>query len=259
MKLVRVAVGGTQRYGRLLEDKIVLLDGFPTDLRAVERATEMVPVADCTLLAPVRPTKIVAIGRNYAAHIKEMGFAPASSAAPSVFIKPLQTLLDPEGTVVLPPPSVEGRPEHEGELAVVIGRRARGVAKAAADDYILGFTCADDVSARELQKSDPQITRAKGFDTFCPLGPWLETDVSATDQRDVTCTVNGELRQQGNTRDLIFDIPTLIEWLTSWTTLEAGDVILTGSPSGTGPLRDGDRVTIAVEGVGELVHYVAAA
>jgi 2-keto-4-pentenoate hydratase/2-oxohepta-3-ene-1,7-dioic acid hydratase in catechol pathway len=257
MKLVRVLVGETERYGRLLDDKVALLEGFPADLAAVAEATEVVPLADCRLLVPAQPTKILGIGRNYAAHIKEMGFAPATSAVPSVFVKPLQALLHPGGTVVLPPASIEGRPEHEAELAVVIGKRARDVAKADADQYILGFTCANDVSARELQKSDPQITRAKGFDTFCPLGPWIATDVSATDERDVTCSVNGELRQQGNTRDLIFDIPTLIEWLSSWTTLEPGDVILTGSPAGTGVLRPGDQVTITVEGVGELVHSVA--
>lgn len=259
MRLVRVEYAGTPRYGRLADDKVALLDGFPADLAEAAKTADFVPLAECRLLVPAVPSKIIAIGRNYAAHVKEMGFDAAPDDAPSVFIKPLQTLVDPGGTVILPPRSVESRPEHEAELAVVIGTAARGVDRGSADEYILGFTCANDVSARELQKSDPQITRGKGFDTFCPLGPWIETDVSASDERDVTCTVNGELRQQGNTRDLIYSIPYLIEWLSGWTTLEPGDVILTGSPSGTGPLRDGDEVSITVEGVGELRHHVTGA
>jgi 2-keto-4-pentenoate hydratase/2-oxohepta-3-ene-1,7-dioic acid hydratase in catechol pathway len=186
-----------------------------------------------------------------------MGFE--LGVAPAVFMKPLQTLVPPDGTVVLPPTSLSSKVEHEGELAVVIGKRARNVKAADAAGYVLGFTCANDVSARDLQKKDTHITRGKGFDTFCPLGPWIETDVDLTAHLAVSCSVNGEERQAGSTRELIYDIPTLIEHLTEWTTLEPGDVILTGSPAGTGPLEPGDAVEVSVEGVGTLRHTVAAA
>jgi 2-keto-4-pentenoate hydratase/2-oxohepta-3-ene-1,7-dioic acid hydratase in catechol pathway len=215
-----------------------------------------VPLAQCRLLPPAEPTKILGIGRNYAAHAAEMGVAPRT--VPSVFLKPVQSLVPHGGNVVLPQRNLSTEVHHEGELAVVIGRRARHVKSCDAAAYVLGLTCANDVSARDIQQNDPQITRAKGFDTFCPLGPHIETDASITAHRDVTCTVNGTLRQAGNTREFLHDIPTLIEFLSAWTTLSPGDVILTGSPAGTGPMSPGDDVEVCIDGVGTLRHGVVS-
>lgn len=256
MRLIRVEFDSSESYGVLEDDdRVHLIDGDPCGQRVASGTS--VALAECRILPPVAPTKIVAVGRNYAAHVEEMGFEPGSS--PSIFMKPLQTLVPADGTVVLPPRSLSSNVEHEGELAVVIGREARNVSKEDAAEYVLGFTCANDVSARDLQKRDTHITRGKGFDTFCPLGPWVETDISITDHYDVTCSVNGELRQNGSTRELIYDIPTLIEHITQWTTLAPGDIILTGSPAGTGPLQPGDQVEVSVSGVGTLRHTVVAA
>jgi 2-keto-4-pentenoate hydratase/2-oxohepta-3-ene-1,7-dioic acid hydratase in catechol pathway len=256
MRVVRLRWGSTTSYGILHDDGQTVGLTFDAPYEDAGRALtgETVQLSECALLAPVEPTKILAVGRNFAAHAAEMGLA--LGGPPSVFIKPLQTIIAEGGEVVLPSSST--KIEHEGEVAVVIGRKARYVTKADAGDYVFGFTCADDVSARDFQKGDPQITRGKGFDTFCPLGPWIETDVSITEERELTCRVNGELRQSGSTRDLIYDIPTMIEWLSSWTTLLPGDVVLMGSPGGTGPLVPGDRVEVSVEGVGVLTHTCVA-
>jgi 2-keto-4-pentenoate hydratase/2-oxohepta-3-ene-1,7-dioic acid hydratase in catechol pathway len=252
MRVVRIDTGSTTGYGILDEDgrTVALTVGAPYDEAGRVLTGETAQLSDCTLLAPVEPTKILAVGRNFAAHAEEMGFA--LGAAPSVFMKPLQTLIAEGGEVVLPIASA--KIEHEGEIAVVIGREARYVSKADAADYVFGLSCANDVSARDFQKGDPQITRGKGYDTFCPLGPWIETEASITAERALTCTVNGELRQSGSSVDMIYDIPTMVEWLSSWTTLLPGDVVLMGSPAGTGPLVPGDRVEVSVEGVGVLTH-----
>lgn len=255
MRLARVRVDGAVSYARLEDDVAVLLGGFPEPPRvAVE--TGRVGLAAAELLVPVEPTKVVAIGRNYAAHAAEVGLPLGS--APSVFLKPLQCLVGDGGQVMLPPRRLSTRVEHEGELAIVIGRAARRVTAAEAHEYVLGFTCADDVTARDLQRSDPQLTRGKGFDTFCPLGPWVETAVSLDDPVEVTCTVNGELRQSGETGSLLFDLRSLIAFVSEWTTLVPGDVILTGSPAGSAVLVPGDEVEVSVSGVGVLRHTVVA-
>lgn len=254
MLLARVLVHGQPSYGWVDGPRIRLLDGAPFEGQAQDTGEELL-LADVDLLTPVVPSKILAVGRNFAEHIAEMKMEVP--AQPSVFIKPNTTLVDPGGTVVLPPEEVSNEVEHEAELVIVMGRTARGVSVDDALDYVFGYTCANDVSARDLQRSDVHVTRGKGYDTFCPLGPWVATglDPSAI---GIRCRVNGELRQDGNTRDLIFDVPTLISHLSSWTTLLPGDVILTGSPAGTGPLRDGDRVEIELEGIGILEHLVTA-
>ena len=231
MRLVRVEIGSAQRYGALEGSTVALFDRSPFD--GGSPWGESVPLADCRLLPPVEPTKVIAIGRNYAAHADEMGLAVGK--VPSVFLKPLQTLIGHREDVVLPPRRLSTEIEHEGELAVVIGRRARNGRPAEANEVVFGLTCANDVSARDLQRSDPQLTRGKGFDTFCPIGPHVVTGAPIHEDLEVTCTVNGEERQRGNTRDLIFDLPTLVAHLSEWTTLMPGDVILTGSPAGTGP------------------------
>ena len=254
MRITRIQTD-RPRYGVFVDDDTIsLLEAEPFDLDDEPQAGPTVRLSDCALLPPVKPGKIIGIGRNYRAHAEEM--ALPVGATPSVFFKPIETLIPHDGTVILPPEDVSNHVEHEAELAVVIGRRARNVKSVHWADYVLGFTCANDVSARDVQKADPQITRAKGFDTFCPLGPWVETDFPRDEPCEIVCTVNGVEKQRETTDSLIFSIPTLIEWLSSWTTLTPGDVILTGTPAGTSKLAPGDRVEISVTGVGTLQHFV---
>jgi len=204
------------------------------------------------LLTPCVPTKIVCIGRNYAEHAKELGNEAPSE--PIIFLKPPSALLAPFGTIVRP--AISQRVDHEGELAIVIGKRAKDVKAAQWRDYVRGFACANDVTARDIQKRDVQFTRGKGFDTFAPIGPCIETelDVSAL---SVQTRVNGEIRQNGNTRDMVFPCDFLVEFITTVMTLEPGDVILTGTPSGVGPLASGDTVEVEIEGIGVLRNAVA--
>ena len=259
MRVVRVDCG-EPRYGVLDDDldddldTVRLLHGEP--FGELDLSGQVTTLSESPALVPVTPTKVLAVGRNYARHAEEMGLVLGE--VPSVFLKPPQSLLAHGGDVILPPPDVSGRVEHEAELAVVIGRTARNVRADDAFDHILGFTCADDVSARDLQRGDPQLTRGKGFDTFCPLGMAIETDVRADTDYEITCKVNGEERQRATTAELIYSIPFLVEWLSAWTTLVPGDVVLTGSPAGTGPLAAGDCVEIAVTGLSRLRHGVVS-
>ncbi len=210
------------------------------------------PFAAGDLAYPVAPSKIVCIGRNYAAHAKELGNDVPTE--PLLFLKPPSALIGPGESVVLPPDS--SRVEHEAELGVVIGRRARAVSAAQALDFVFGYTCACDVSARDLQKKDGQWSRAKGFDTFCPVGPWIETELDPRALR-VICRVNGAVRQDGSTADMIFDVPTLIAYASRAMTLEPGDLLLTGTPAGVGPLSSGDDLEVEIEGIGTLAVRVA--
>jgi 2-keto-4-pentenoate hydratase/2-oxohepta-3-ene-1,7-dioic acid hydratase in catechol pathway len=204
------------------------------------------------LLPPVTPTKIVCVGRNYADHAKELG--NEVPAEPLLFFKPPSALLAPGGTIVRP--AVSQRVEFEGELAIVIGRTAKDVRANAWRDYVRGFACANDVTARDLQKKDVQFTRGKGFDTFCPIGPCIEDDLDVSDLR-VTTRVNGETRQDGRTSQMIFPPGVLLEFITAVMTLVPGDVILTGTPAGVGPLDAGETVEVEVEGIGVLTNVVA--
>jgi 2-keto-4-pentenoate hydratase/2-oxohepta-3-ene-1,7-dioic acid hydratase in catechol pathway len=205
------------------------------------------------LLCPVRPTKIVCIGRNYAAHARELGHDVPSE--PLLFLKPPSSLLDPAGVVVLPPESA--RVEHEAELVVVIGRRAKNVAREHALGHVFGYSCACDVTARDLQRKDVQFTRAKGFDTFCPIGPWIETELDPG-AASVRCRVNGATRQDGNCALMVFDVPTLVAYVSRMMSLEPGDVILTGTPEGVGPLVAGDSLEVEVSGIGTLALRIGA-
>ncbi|HEY0144116.1 MAG TPA: fumarylacetoacetate hydrolase family protein [Thermoanaerobaculia bacterium] len=198
------------------------------------------------------PTKIVCVGRNYAEHAKELGNEAPSE--PILFLKPPSALLAHEGTIVRP--AISNRVDHEAELAIIIGREAKNVKQAGWRDYVLGFTCANDVTARDIQKRDVQFTRGKGFDTFCPLGPSIETDLDVSDLR-ISARVNGEVRQDGRTSQMIFPPPFLVEFISSIMTLMPGDVILTGTPSGVGPLNGGDVVEVEIEGIGTLRNRVA--
>jgi 2-keto-4-pentenoate hydratase/2-oxohepta-3-ene-1,7-dioic acid hydratase in catechol pathway len=206
---------------------------------------------DVRLLSPILPSKVVAIGRNYAEHAREMG--GEAPAQPLIFLKPSTSVIGAGDAIRLPRDS--NQVDHEAELAIVIGRPARHVTRADAASHILGYTAANDVTARDQQRADVQFTRAKGYDSFCPIGPWIETVLDPADLR-ITASVNGELRQDGRTSQMVHDIATLIEFMSGVMTLLPGDVILTGTPAGVGPIVDGDTVTIEIEGIGALTNPV---
>ncbi|PKV80422.1 fumarylacetoacetate hydrolase family protein [Nocardia fluminea] len=210
------------------------------------------PLADIRLLAPILASKVICIGKNYAAHAAEMGGeAPVD---PVIFIKPNTSIIGPNASIILPPSS--SQVDYEGELAVVIGRPCKDVVAAKASEVILGYTIANDVTARDQQRHDGQWTRAKGYDTFCPLGPWIETALDPSDL-EITTEVDGEVRQRSRTSLFLHDIPKIIEWISSVMTLLPGDVILTGTPEGVGPLQAGQNVSVTVEGIGTLTNPVA--
>jgi 2-keto-4-pentenoate hydratase/2-oxohepta-3-ene-1,7-dioic acid hydratase in catechol pathway len=215
-------------------------------------------LADVRLLSPILPSKVIGVGRNYADHAAEHG--AEVPAEPLLFLKPSTAVIGPRDAIRLP--SQSRRVEHEAELAVVIGPPgARRADRAAAEKAIFGYTCANDVTARDLQRSDGQWTRAKGFDSFCPLGPWIATAFDPAD-REVRCEVGRgeemEVRQLGRTKDMVFDPASLVSYVSHVMTLLPGDVILTGTPAGVGPLTDGDTVAVRIEGIGELTNPVVA-
>jgi 2-keto-4-pentenoate hydratase/2-oxohepta-3-ene-1,7-dioic acid hydratase in catechol pathway len=211
------------------------------------------PIDKAHLLAPVRPSKIICVGRNYREHAKELGNEAPSE--PIIFFKPPSSLLRPGGVIVLP--AIAGRVDYEGELAVVIGKRTRNFKPD--DDWrqvVRGFTLANDISARDLQKKDAQWTRAKGFDTFCPVGPIVSDEIDLDAGVTLETRLNGELRQQASTRDFIFSLPQILAYITAAFTLEPGDLILTGTPSGVGELGAGDLVEVTAAGLGALSNVV---
>jgi 2-keto-4-pentenoate hydratase/2-oxohepta-3-ene-1,7-dioic acid hydratase in catechol pathway len=236
---------GGERYARLDGNLAFTFDREPW--LGGRETGEALSWEEGDLLCPAAPTKIVCVGRNYAAHAKELGNDLPSE--PLLFLKPPSALLGPGGAVVLPPESA--RVEHEAELAVILGRRARRVATEDALAHVFGYTCACDVTARDLQRKDVQFTRAKGFDTFSPLGPWIETELDPGAQT-IECRVDGQVRQSGTTRQMIFEVSALIAFASHVMTLEAGDVILTGTPEGVGPLAAGDVLEVEIGGVGVL-------
>ncbi len=199
------------------------------------------------LRAPVRPSKIVCIGRNYAAHAKELGNDVPKE--PLLFLKPPSSVIGPGEAVVIPKDST--CVEHEAELGVVIGRRVRRMSREQALTAVFGYTAVCDVTARDIQRKDVQFTRGKGYDTFCPVGPWIETELDPTDVA-VRCLVDGALRQSGRTSQMIFDVATLLAYVSNVMTLEPGDLVVTGTPEGVGPLEPGNKLTVAVDGIGEL-------
>jgi 2-keto-4-pentenoate hydratase/2-oxohepta-3-ene-1,7-dioic acid hydratase in catechol pathway len=210
-------------------------------------------IADVRLLSPILPSKVVCVGRNYAEHAAELGNEVPKE--PLLFLKPSTSVIGHRDLIPLPPQSKQV--EHEAELAVIIGATgARRVDRAAADKASFGYTCANDVTARDLQRADVQFTRAKGFDSFCPLGPWIDTDVDVSD-REVRCEVDEEVRQLGRTSQMIFDPATLVSYISHIMTLLPGDVVLTGTPAGVSPLKAGEVVTVRIEGLGELANPIA--
>jgi 2-keto-4-pentenoate hydratase/2-oxohepta-3-ene-1,7-dioic acid hydratase in catechol pathway len=247
-----VVTGEVDEHGIPDDDCVVVaLNGDPLYV-GVQLSDKEYQLADVRLLAPVLPrSKVVGIGRNYAAHAAEMGSDVPSE--PLMFIKPNTSVVGPGDPVFYPRQSSEVH--YEGELAVVIGRICRDVPVERAADVIWGYTVGNDVTARDLQRSDVQFTRAKGFDSFCPLGPWIETELDVGDVR-VQTFLNGDPKQDGRTRDLIFDVPTLVAHVSSVMTLLPGDVILTGTPEGVGPMQVGDEVEVSISGIGNLTNKV---
>ncbi len=217
-------------------------------------------LSDVRLLSPILPSKVVCVGRNYAEHAAEHGSEVPTE--PLLFLKPSTAVIGPRDAIRLP--EFSKQVEHEAELAVVIGAPgARRADRAAAERAIFGYTCANDVTARDLQRSDSQWTRAKGFDSFCPIGPWITTGLDVTDL-EIRCEVGRdpeemEVRQLGRTRDMVFDVPALVSYVSHVMTLLPGDVVLTGTPAGVSPLTEGDTVTVRIEGIGELTNPVVSA
>lgn len=213
-----------------------------------------VKYSDVKILEPVTPSKIVNFGWTYAEHAKETGGKP-NLKEPFLFLKPTSSLIPDHSEIILPPSTLSRQVEMEGELALIIGKRGKDIKEEEALDYVFGFTVFNDVTARDLTKTDPQFTRGKGFDTFGPLGPWIVTDIDPTNLRIVT-TLNGKVVQEGNTNQMSLSIPYLISWVSQIMTLEPGDVLATGSPSGSCPMKSGDVVVVEVENVGSLCNYV---
>ncbi len=251
MRVARFSRHGQVGFGVLEGEEVAVIGPHP--FGAFRYSGERFPLAEARLLAPVLPSKVVAVGRNYADHAAELGNEVPSE--PVIFLKPSTAVIGPGDPIVRP--SGVGRVDHEGELAVVVGHLVRRLDRAAAIQAVLGYTCANDVTARDLQRLDVQWTRAKGFDTFCPLGPWIETDLDSSDLA-IRTLVNGEPRQQSRTSLLERDVATILQFVTSVMTLLPGDVVLTGTPAGIGPLEVGDRVEVEVEGVGVLANDVVA-
>ena len=249
-----VVSGDVDQLGIPAEDSVVTaLAGDPlyVGLKPTEKQYRLEEVR---LLAPVLPrSKVIGIGRNYAAHASELGNDLPSE--PLMFLKPNTAVVGPGDPIFYPTQSNEVH--HEGELAVVIGRICRDVPVEKASDVIYGYTIGNDVTARDLQRHDVQFTRAKGFDSFCPLGPWIETELDTSDLT-VQTHVNGDVRQDGRTKDMIFDVATLVAYVSSVMTLLPGDVILTGTPEGVGPMQVGDEVEVSISGIGSLTNKVAA-
>ena len=259
MRIIRFAplsdtgFGTDPHYGVINEkNEILVLKGDPIYAGIVPSESK-INLDQVRVLAPVLPrSKVVCIGKNYADHAKEMGGEVPEE--PIIFIKPNTSVIGPDDVIQWP--SMASRVDHEAELAVVIGRICKDVPKEKATDVIFGYTLANDITARDLQQKDGQWTRAKGFDTFCPLGPWIETEFVPGTQK-IEAIVNGEVKQSSTLNHMIFDVPTIINFVSSVMTLLPGDVIITGTPSGIGPMPEGASVTVSIEEIGSLTNKVS--
>ena len=249
MQIVRFRAGGKTRYGALERSGVVEYSGTPWSV--FKRGRRRYALRQVVLLPPATPSKIVAVGLNYRDHAAEMDMPIPDE--PRIFLKPVSAIIGPDDPIVLPPQSA--RVEHEAELAVVIKKRCRNVPLERARDYVLGYTCLNDVTARDIQARDRGPTRAKAFDTFCPLGPCIATDLEPN-AVTVEALVNGVVRQSGSTKDFVFPVEDLVARISEVMTLLPGDVIATGTPAGVGPLSAGDRVEIRIDGVGVLTNPV---
>jgi 2-keto-4-pentenoate hydratase/2-oxohepta-3-ene-1,7-dioic acid hydratase in catechol pathway len=250
MRIVRYRhASENPHFGWVLENKVGPLDG--SIFGEFHREEADCELDEVQLYAPVLPGKIICVGRNYEAHAKEHDAEVPE--VPLVFLKPPSSVIGPGAKILLPPQSQQV--EHEAELAVVIGKPGRWISPEEALEHVLGYTAANDVTARDLQRRDGQWTRGKGFDTFCPIGPWIDTEFDPTDAL-ITCHVNGEMRQMGSTRDMVFTVRQLIAFASSFMALLPGDVLLTGTPAGVSPLLPGDVVEVTIERLGTLRNPV---
>lgn len=257
MRILRFtpAQGGDPLFGILEDDfkSISIINGDPI-FNGVAKNGQSTLLEDVKLLAPVLPrSKVVCVGKNYSEHAKEMGGEVPSE--PIIFLKPNTSVIGPEDVIRWP--WMSERVDHEAELAIVIGRICKDVPRERANEVIFGYTIANDVTARDLQSRDGQWTRAKGFDTFCPIGPWIDTDFLPRNQ-EISCTVNGEVKQRATLNQMMFDVPEIIHFISSVMTLLPGDVILTGTPAGIGPIPEKATVTCAISGLGELTNKLSA-
>ncbi len=249
MKIARFLYDGREGFGIVEGEEIKVVEG---DIFGGFNATSQVhTLEEVKILAPTQPSKIVALGLNYKDHAEEVGLKLPDE--PLIFLKPSSAVIGPLDDIIYPPMS--RRVDYEGELGIVIGKKAKGVSEKGAEEFILGYTCFNDVTARDLQKKDRQWTRGKGFDTFAPIGPWIETDLDPVDLKLETF-LNGERRQSSNISNLIFKPRQLVSFISQIMTLYPGDVIATGTPSGIGPMEEGDRVEVIIEGIGRLVNFV---
>jgi len=252
MKIVRIKADDDIVYGVADSEGVLVYRGSP--FVAWEPTETVVPWPKVNLLAPVLPTKVLCVGQNYEEHAAELGNEVPEE--PLVFMKPATAVVGPNAAVIHPP--ISNEVHHEAELAVVISRPARNVRAEDASAYIFGYTAANDVTARDLQIKDGQWTRAKGFDTFCPLGPAIETELDPLERLAIICRVNGEVRQAGFTVDMIFGVAEIIEFITAFTTLLPGDVVLTGTPPGVSKVESGDLMEVEIDGIGTLANRVVA-
>lgn len=251
MRIARYFYKDSVGFAVVEQDQLKVLNGHPVG--ELNYTGEVIPLADARLLAPIIPSKIVCIGKNYREHALEMGSEPPTE--PLFFFKPTTSIIGPEDVIRIPPQSDDV--QHESELAIVISRLCKDVPVERVADVILGFTCANDVTARDLQHRDGQWARSKGFDTFCPLGPWIETDLPAAQQSKIQCRLNGKVTQLATTAEMIHGINEIVSWVSHHITLLPGDVILTGSPAGISKMVAGDVVEVDIEGIGILRNLVA--
>ncbi len=253
MRYCRFTLLGKHRWGIYTDEGVQPVDESPYEGGVPKPAGELLPFEVVQLEVPATPTKVIGIGRNYAEHAKELGNEVPTE--PLIFLKAPSALLPHEG-VIRYPVGISELVHFEAELGVVIARTTRNVSEAEAERAILGYTLVNDVTARDLQRKDVQFTRAKGFDTFCPVGPWVDTGFLPDAQR-ISLTVNGVVKQDATLAQMIFKVPFLVSWLSRMMTLERGDIIATGTPAGVGPLVPGDRVEVTIDGLGTLANTVA--
>lgn len=250
MKYVRFFYAGAVQYGMLNEEIITVLDRS-----FLEKEHQPIGITlnlnEVRLLAPVQPSKVVCIGLNYAKHIAEFG--GNNPEDPIIFIKPSTSVIGPEAEIVVP--KMSQHIDHEAELAVIIGKSAKEVMAAEAYDYIFGYTCGNDVTARDLQRIDGQWTRGKSFDTFCPLGPWIVTDLDPS-HLDIQALLNGKVMQSSNTKYFLNPVAKLVSYISHIMTLLPGDVIMTGTPEGVSPMKSGDEIVVRIEGIGKLRNRI---
>jgi 2-keto-4-pentenoate hydratase/2-oxohepta-3-ene-1,7-dioic acid hydratase in catechol pathway len=249
MKLCRFLFEKKEFWGRIKQNQIIFLTQAP--FCAIKQSSQRIALNKVKLLSPVVPSKVVCAGLNYKEHIKELNLRVPEE--PVIFLKPSTTIIGPNESIIYP--RTVTQLDYEGELGIVISRLTRGIKESQVSDYILGFTCANDVTARDLQRKDGQWTRAKSFDTFCPVGPWIETRLNP-DNLTIKTFLNNKIKQNSSTKNFIFSVPRIVSFISQIMTLLPGDLILTGTPPGIGPMQNNDQIAIEIQGIGRLINKV---